>query len=331
MKHRVAVVGGAGYIGSAIAVRLERMCDVTIVDNRSPPSALVAKGIDHKSCDIVDYDQTREALGGVEFVIHTAIVQIPMINEQKQLGYQVNIVGTQNVCRAVDEIESIKGMILVGSWHVFGEHGMSGVVDEEFGFRPDHVDERARLYALCKVGQEAITRIYAAMSDKVYAVIRVGTVLGEGMPEKTAARIFITRGVNGQSLTPFKHDMHRPMLYVDIDDVCRMCEIYVSRVLEGNLDSLPRMVNLFWPEPITIIDLAKEVRDSVLRLSNGTIRPEIEVIDRGLPTPHTPEARERIKADVTRALGLLGSASLTRPSQAIDRIVARYLEKRTVG
>lgn len=324
----MAVVGGAGYVGSAIAERLERMFDVTIVNNRPPTGTLATRHIDNKSCDIADYDHTKDALDGVEFVIHTAIVQIPKINEQKRLGYEVNIVGTQNVCRAVNEIGSIKGMILIGSWHVFGEHGISGVVNEEFGFRPDHVDERARLYALCKVGQEAITRIHASMSDKVYAVIRVGTVLGEGMPEKTAARIFITRGVSGQPLTPFKHDMHRPMLYVDINDVCRMCETYVSRVLEGTLDNLPRVVNLFWPEPVTIIDLAREIRDSVLKLSYGSIRPEIEVVDRGLPTLHIPDAKERIKADVTRALGLLDPPSLTRPSESIDRIVARYLEKR---
>jgi UDP-glucose 4-epimerase len=169
------------------------------------------------------------------------------------------------------------------------------------------------------------------MSDKVYAIVRVGTVLGEGMSEKTAASIFIRRGAKGQSLTPFKHDMYRPMLYVDINDVCRICEIYVSRILEGKLDDLPKVVNVFWPQPITIIDMAGEVRDSVVKLSNGTIKPEIEVIDNGVSDSHMQDAKKLIRADVTKALALLGSRGLTRPSESIDRIVATYLQKRPTG
>jgi len=37
-----------------------------------------------------------------------------------------------------------------------GESGLSGVLDEGFGYRPDRVEERARLYALSKVIQEGL-------------------------------------------------------------------------------------------------------------------------------------------------------------------------------
>jgi hypothetical protein len=32
------------------------------------------------------------------------------------------------------------------------------------------------------------------------------------MPEKTAANIFITNGLSGRPLTPYKHSLYRPML-----------------------------------------------------------------------------------------------------------------------
>lgn len=59
------------------------------------------------------------------------------------------------------------------------------------------------------------------MSDKIYGIIRMGTVLGVGMPERPATNIFITRGLRGEPITPYKHSMYRPMLYVDIEDVCK--------------------------------------------------------------------------------------------------------------
>jgi hypothetical protein len=51
---------------------------------------------------------------------YTAIVQIPLINTQKLLGYSVNIVGTQNICKAVDKNPITKGLILTGTWHTIG-------------------------------------------------------------------------------------------------------------------------------------------------------------------------------------------------------------------
>jgi len=70
-------------------------------------------------------------------VIHTAIEQIPSINENKFLGYEVNVIGTQNICRAVEENPNAKGMILTGSWHTVGERELKGIIDEEFGFGPE--------------------------------------------------------------------------------------------------------------------------------------------------------------------------------------------------
>lgn len=63
----------------------------------------------------------------------------------------------------------------------------------------------------------ALVRLYDEMSDKIFGVIRMGTVLGEGMPKKSAANIFIDRGLKGETITPYRHSMHRPMLYVALE------------------------------------------------------------------------------------------------------------------
>lgn len=323
-RHKVAIVGGSGYIGSALADSLRDTFDVRVVD-KNPPRKESSSNTEYRCCDIVNYDETRHALEGCDVVIHAAIVQIPNINEQKELGYKVNITGIQNVCRAVNEIESTKGMIQIGSWHVFGEKGIEGRVDEEFGFRPDAVPARARLYALSKIAQEAIVRMYSEISKKKYMVIRVGTVLGEGMPEKTAAKIFINRALAGQSITPYRHDMHRPMLYVDVSDVCRLFQIYTTKISNGDAENLPTVVNLFWPEPITIIELAHLTCEVVARLSKGAINPEIEIVDSDVPSSHAAEDKGKMRVNMDRAMHIMHS-KLTSPSESIERIIRTRLQ-----
>jgi nucleoside-diphosphate-sugar epimerase len=52
-------------------------------------------------CDIRDFDRVVGCLGDVDLVVHSAIVQIPRTNEERPLGYEVNVLGLQNVCEAV--------------------------------------------------------------------------------------------------------------------------------------------------------------------------------------------------------------------------------------
>ena len=156
--------------------KLSKTFDITLIDIKEPKQAL-PKDIRFQKCDITNYTEVKAAVENVDLVIHTSIIQIPAINDNKKLGYQVNIIGTQNVCRAVDESPKPQGLILCGSWHTIGEREISGIINEEFGFRPDKVEDRARLYALAKMAQEAIVRFYDEMTGKTYGIIRMGTVL----------------------------------------------------------------------------------------------------------------------------------------------------------
>jgi nucleoside-diphosphate-sugar epimerase len=322
--NKIGIVGGSGFIGLTLARHLSKSFRVKILDRKPMPRDLEDK-LEYEQCDVQKYSEVKRGLKDVELVIHAAIVQIPLINEEKRLGYGVNIVGTQNVCEVVDQNSLIKGMILTGSWHVIGERELRGVIDEEFGFRPDKVEDRARLYALCKVCQETVVRLFDGMSDKVYGVIRMGTVLGSGMPEKTAASIFIRKGLEGKLLTPFRHSMYRPMLYVDVVDVCRAFKEYARKILNGEIRKedarLLNAVNLYWPEPITILELAGMVKDAVVSYSKGKIKPEIEVVDKGEPILFTPEDKGLIRVDISRMKAFLRMENLTDPRESIEKLV----------
>ena len=318
-----------GFIGSSLARYLSKTYEIKILDIVEPKN--ICSSITFEKCDIRKKEDVRSALKDVDFVVHTAIIQIPRINEDPRLGYMVNVIGTQNVCEVVDENPRIKGMILTGSWHVIGESGLSGLIDEGFGYRPDKVEERARLYALAKITQEIIVRYYDEMSEKVFGVIRMGTVLGEGMPEKTAANVFIEKGLRGEPITPFKHSMYRPMLYVDVNDVCQAFELYIKKIMNREIrkngGSLSHVVNVYYPEPITIIELAEIVRDTIIELTGGKVRPPIKVIDKGLPMLFNKNDKYRFRADISKVLNFLGMKKLIHPRESIKRIVKSRLSR----
>jgi len=323
-RFKIGVVGGAGYIGSAIANYLCQTYKVKVLDKSPLPRYLEGK-VEYQQCNIVKYSEVEQGLKDLDLVIHTAIVQIPVINEQKKLGYEVNLLGTQNVCKIVDETPSIKGMILSGTWHVFGERELKGTMNEEFGFRPDKVEARARCYALSKIAQEVIVRYYDEASEKIYGLIRMGTVLGEGMPEKTAAKIFISKGLKGESITPYKHSMFRPMLYVDINDVCKAFKAYALKIINREIrkeeNSLAHVVNLYWPKPITIIELARIIRNIITKLTKGKVKPRIEIVDKGQLILYGPTNKQKLKVDISKVYRLLGITKLTDPKKSIERIV----------
>lgn len=325
-KYVVGIIGGAGYIGSRIAERLAKKYEVRILDIKKYQKN--EANIQSKVCDITHYEDVRKNLEGVDAVIHTAIIQIPLINDDKKYGFKVNFIGTQNVCKAVSEIPSIKGMILAGSWHVFGEKGLEGIIQEDFGFRPDKVEDRAYLYVLSKMAQEIIVRYYNQMvSDSVFGIIRLGTVLGDGMPEKTAANIFISKGLKGEPITPFKHSMYRPMFYVDINDVCNAFEAYIDKMLNNEISKEKyNVVNVCWPTPFTILDLAKIVQRKIAEFTKGKIIPPIEIVDQNIPMLHYPDDSKKIRLDISKANELLGLRKLINPEESIAIIINNRLK-----
>jgi len=330
-SYDVAVVG-AGFVGSALAKYLSRHYRITTFDlNPEPPLLKDAENIRHKTCDVTNYDEVKKKLEKPKVVIYTAIIQIPAINEVREQAYEVNVVGTHNVCKAVKEIAGTLGLVLSGSWHVFGERGYKETVDAAFGYRPDKVEDIARLYVISKMVQEGIVRFYDEMTEgKIFGVIRLGTVLGDSMPEKTAANIFLTKGLRGMPITPFRHTMYRPMLYVSIDDACRVFHSYIDKIINGSVakgTSGDHIFNLFYPDPMTILELAETVKEAVVTCTKGKVVPEIKIVDKGLPELFASDEKGTLQVDISHTMNFFNIRKLKSPEQSINEIVSKRCGK----
>src|SRR5262249_48039793 len=99
---QVLVVGGAGYIGSALLPRLlERGYSVRIIDlllfGREP----IATVLDHPRLEIVEADfrredSVRDALAGVDTVIHLGgLVGDPACALDERLTVEINLLATE--------------------------------------------------------------------------------------------------------------------------------------------------------------------------------------------------------------------------------------------
>ena len=321
LKNKIAITGGSGFVGRSLTRYLAVDFDVKVIDIERPPS--LPDGADFEQCDVRDYPAVSKSMRDADLAIHAAIIQIPQINQQRALAYEVNISGTQNVCKVVAESERTKGMILASSWHSVGERGIAGTLDESIGYRPDKVEPRARLYALSKIAQEVIVRFYDESSPKTYGIVRMGTVLGDDMPRETAASLFLDQALTGRPITPYLHSMNRPMLFVDVDDICTAYKLLCKRMLGGkgiSADSFAHIFNVFYPQPFTVLDLAQIVRDSVERVSGGQLSPKIELIDGGLPAQFEVGDKDRITVDTSKLQNAIGMSATISAKESIERI-----------
>ena len=300
----IAVVGGSGFIGKSIAEFLSKENTVRIVDIN--PTSI--ENVTFKECDILNYELLEDSLKGCEVVIDSHIIQIPRINEIKELAFNVNVNGTKNVCEVCRKNDS--KLILTGTWHVYGEPPFKKkTIDEDYGYHPERVSERAEFYVINKIMQEMWIRSYSKIYGIKAGILRLSTVLGERMPEKTAANIFINQALNNKDITPFRSTRYRPMLYVNVNDVNEA----IKRLIEI-LNSKCEIIHISHQEPITIFELGQMIK----KLSNSN--SEVKIVDNA-EDEFKPEDKDYCYLDLTRLKKRLGMKRLISTEESLKRII----------
>jgi len=128
MKNkRVAITGGAGFIGSNLAYKLATENIVIIVDDLSTGRVENIAGLIDKENvtfiegSILDLRLLEQALNGVDFVFHqAAIPSVPRSIEDPLSTNEVNITGTLNVLIAARD-NNVRKVIFASSSSVYGD------------------------------------------------------------------------------------------------------------------------------------------------------------------------------------------------------------------
>ena len=333
MKSTKIAIVGCGFLGTSLAKYLKDFFSVTTFDVFPQPKLLQNYNIEHKICDVTNFNQLQEKIETTSIIVHTVATNLANI-PSNSLAYDINIRGTQNVCETVSKNESIRGMILCSSWHVYGDQNIFEEINEDYGYRPDQVEERAKIYVLSKVIQDCIVRFFGKKQDeKIFGAFRLGTILDYNMRNDTAAGKFITKALAGDDVTPYKHSMNKPMFFVSMNDVCKSFKSFIDYILtkdKKNIGDVDHIFNLAYPTPVKIIDLANSIIDSVKKNSNGKILPKLSIVDlgiEGIDSQIQHQARAMTQIDISKINEYLNISSLTKPEDVIDQIIRSRLDK----
>jgi UDP-glucose 4-epimerase len=177
---RVAVTGGAGFIGSHI---IDQLLDagvgyVTVLDvlERGRPEhlqrALASGRVELIEGDICDAHLVREALACSDLVCHQAALRITQCAAEPVRSMEVMLRGTQNVLEV-----AAKGhmrVVAASSASVYGEASYLPM-DESHPFN------NRTLYGAAKIANEQMLRAYADMFDLRYLALRPFNVYGPRM------------------------------------------------------------------------------------------------------------------------------------------------------
>jgi len=250
---KVLVTGAAGFIGSALSLRLlERGDEVIGIDNHndyySPvlKEARVARQASHPNYTHVKADLTDR---GDLTNLFKALMPQRVVNLAAQAGVRYSL---ENPLSYIDSNVVGFGNILEGCRHNGIEHLVYASSSSVYGANTsmpfsvhDNVDHPLSLYAATKKANELMAHTYSHLYDLPTTGLRFFTVYGPWDRPDMALQTFARAITNGETIKVFNHGAHRRD-FTYIDDIVEG----VIRVLD-----CPAQPNPFWsgdnPDPGT--------------------------------------------------------------------------------
>ena len=253
------VTGGAGFIGSNIVQELlKRSGKVRILDNFSTGKRQNLRpflnDIELIEGDIRSYHIVREAVRGVDFILHqAALPSVPRSIKDPITTNEVNVVGILNVLDAAREA-GVKRVVYASSSSIYGNSAILPKVED---MAPDPLSP----YAVSKLAAEKYCKVFYEIYGLETVCLRYFNVFGPNQDPSSqysaAIPKFITAILNGS----------QPTIYGDGEQSRDFT--YVENVVEANLlacqaEKVGGMVlNIACGERITVNKLVRKINETL--------------------------------------------------------------------
>lgn len=212
--RNVLVIGGAGYIGSALLPKLlskgyhVRLLDLLIYGMEPIEDVVGHPNLEIMQADFRQVDKVVEAMRNIDAVIHLgAIVGDPACALDEELTIEVNLMATRMIAE-VAKGSGVSRFVFASTCSVYGAN--DAMLDEHSALNP------VSIYARSKIASEKVL-ISMASSDFGPTVLRFGTIYGlSGRTRFDLVINLLTAKalVEGQ-ITVFGGDQWRPFVHVD--------------------------------------------------------------------------------------------------------------------
>jgi UDP-glucose 4-epimerase len=292
---RYLITGGAGFIGSNVAIELVRRGeDVTILDifstGREENIASVQDKITVIRGDIRDYETVTNAVMGMDHVIHLAAIASVESSIQDPVGSsEVNINGTLNLLEACKR-EGIKRFVLASSAAVYGNiPSLPKTEDSEV--------QALSPYAAAKLTSEHYCSIYHDLFGLATVALRYFNVFGRNQDPASEYAAVIPKFINALLVGK------PPIVYGD--GLQTRDFVFVDNVVSANLlaveskDAVGKVINIASGRKYTLLDLLAGLQE----LMGVGVEPIFEKEKPG-------DIRHSV-ADISKATNLLGYDILT--------------------
>lgn len=210
----VLVIGGAGYIGSALLPKLlDRGYNVRLLDLLLYGSEPIEPVMHHPHLEIIQGDflqmqQVVEAMRGMDAVIHLgAIVGDPACELCTGLTVEVNLMAARMIAELA-RCMKLDRMIFASTCSVYG--ASDEVLDERSSLNP------VSLYASSKMATEKVL-LGLATSDFAPVILRFGTIYGLSGRTRfdLVINLLTAKAVTEGKITVFGGKQWRPFVHVD--------------------------------------------------------------------------------------------------------------------
>ncbi len=170
---KILVTGGCGNIGiSTLHELLNKSHDVSVFDLKTPQNIKMVKQFKDRLKnvifgDLTNYDDIKSAMSDIDAVIHLGAIIPPFSEKNSKMSDKVNIDGTRNIIRAIEELNSSAKIVFASSCGVYGN-----TQREDPPVRTNHSLKESDHYSRQKIQCERLLQ-----ESKVHhAILRVAAV-----------------------------------------------------------------------------------------------------------------------------------------------------------
>jgi len=210
---RVAVTGGAGFIGSHVLDKLAAAGYTPVVLDLVASPHHAPGAFETVIADVTDVSAACDALRGCDAVVHlAAVADVNDVVADPVRAHAVNVGGTQAILEAARQV-GVQRVVYGSTVWVYGGSPAEGIVDETSPLAlPEH------LYTATKIAGEMYSLAYGRLYDVESTVLRFGIPYGPRARPAAVVPSFVNRALHGEPIT-IAGDGRQTRQFVYVEDL----------------------------------------------------------------------------------------------------------------